>query len=172
MRNRKREYLDFYKTPTECVNIISDYSKKFNNWWECCAGDGAIVDAFPNISLATDINPRRNDIENLDILTCSKPNNIDAVITNPPFVCADKIVEKILFEFELPLLFLMRVEYMNALKRKHLHKHINNVMIISNLIKFETEEGRIINGNGTGRCAWFFMTPKKNEKTNLDWLYF
>ena len=170
MRSRQREKNDFYRTPPECAELIKRHLSKHNNWWECCAGDGVIKDVSNQIALATDLFPRRKDILKSDILTCEKPNGIDAVVTNPPFNIAEEIIERILCEFNLPLLFLVRVEFMNALKRKSLQDRVAHMDIVSELIKFEAEDGRIINGNGTGRCAWFYMTPSKNETQTVSWV--
>lgn len=170
MRSRERAKNDFYRTPPECAALIKRHLPKHQNWWECCAGDGVIVDISKRITLATDLQPRRSDILKADILTCEKPSGIDAVVTNPPFNIAENIMERILFDFNLPLLFLVRVEFMNALKRKKLQDCVAHMDIVSELIKFETEGGRIINGNGTGRCAWFYMTPSKNVAQTVSWV--
>lgn len=170
MRNRTRAKDDFYKTPEPCARLIEKYLPLHESWWECCAGDGVIFDVSDKIRLATDLNPRRSDIQTLDVLTCDKPDGVDAVVTNPPFNLADEIMERLLFEFNLPILFLVRVEFINAMKRKRLQECIHHMDIVTNLIKFETEDGRIINGNGTGRCAWFYMKPEKQKEQIVSWV--
>ena len=64
MRMRERSKFDFYKTPEECIRLVSE---KINNAWEICAGDGIFKDVLGDkIIKMSDINPRRNDVENID----------------------------------------------------------------------------------------------------------
>ena len=45
-------------------------------------------------------------IEKLNVLTCDKPKGIDAIITNPPFFAINKILDRALFEWKIPILLL------------------------------------------------------------------
>ena len=93
-----------------------------------------------------------------------KPDNIDGIITNPPFTLGYELIKKSLFEWKVPCLLLMRVEYIAAKARQDVVKHMTDMHIVSDLIKFETESGRIVNGNGTGRCAWMLFDPNETPE--------
>jgi hypothetical protein len=66
-----------------------------------------------------------------------------------------------MLEWKIFALLLMRVEYMAAKKRHDMALYMSHMHIVSDLIKFTTETGRIVNGNGTGRCAWMLFDPNK-----------
>lgn len=162
MRNRKqKEYLEYYPTPFPAIELarpLLDVNKK---WWEPCAGDGRILEYFDNVILGTDINPKSPKVLQGDFTLMSKPDNIDGVITNPPFTLGYSLIKKCLYEWKIPCLLLLRVEYIAAKARQDVVKHLVEMHIVSDLIKFETETGRIVNGNGTGRCAWMLFDPKQ-----------
>src|ERR1700693_1173604 len=110
MRKRNREARDFYRTPRECVRLASDLMPKNLRWWEPCAGDGAISSFYDEIVFASDIHPMAQNIQSLDVLTCQRPEGVNAIITNPPFGTAYEILDRALFEWKVPTLFLMRIE--------------------------------------------------------------
>jgi hypothetical protein len=167
MRYRKpedKEEHEFYPTPTEAVELARPLMDPDKNYWEPCAGDGQILTHFDNVILGTDIKPRSADVAEDDFMTMDKPDGIDAVITNPPFTLGYELVQKSLYEWKIPCLLLMRVEYIAAKKRQDVVKHMTDMHIVSDMIKFETLSGRIVNGNGTGRCAWMLFDPNETPE--------
>tara|TARA_R100001463_G_scaffold118098_2_gene173752 strand:+ start:163 stop:678 length:516 start_codon:yes stop_codon:yes gene_type:complete len=169
MRNRKTADREFYRTPKEAVLLAGNIMNNVQ-WWECCAGDGSISNVLPKITYASDIHPLAEGIDTLDVLTCPKPNNIDAVITNPPFTLAQNILDRCLFEWDIPVLLLVRIEPFCTVKRKKYADLISDMHIVTNLIRFETEDGRIVNGNGTMRCAWMLFKPNHVGGCNTKWV--
>lgn len=172
MRQRERADRDFYRTPVEAAELAIDLMDKNLQWWEPCAGDGAISSNVPGITYASDIHPMSNGIDKLDMLTCDKPDNVNAVVTNPPFFAQYELLDRCLYEWKIPALLLVRVEPLSTQKRNHYTKHLSKLHIVSSLIKFETEDGRIVNGNGTVRCGWFLFTPETVEYTQTKWVTF
>lgn len=166
MRNRKeKEKFEYYPTPYEAIELARPLLDPNKKWWEPCAGDGRILRHFNNVILGTDIEPRSQDVSEGDFTKMSKPEGIEGVITNPPFSLGYDLVKKSLFEWKIPCLLLMRVEYIAAKARQDVVKYMTDMHIVSDLIKFQTESGRIVHGNGTGRCAWMLFEP--NEKPNF-----
>lgn len=103
--SRGRAVDDFYATPpavTRALYLEHRESLEGATVWEPCAGDGAMVDELKRLGcrnvLASDINPRRDNIARLDILDVNEGNapRCDAVITNPPFFLAPTIIEKVM----------------------------------------------------------------------------
>ena len=104
---------------------------------------------------------------------CDLPNGINALVTNPPFTLGYDLVKKCLYEWKIPVLLLMRLEYINAKARRDVRKHLTHLHIVSDMIKFTTESGRVVNGNGTGRCAWMLFDPNViTETTETKWVLF
>ena len=164
MRSRQKEKNEFYETPVLAARLAGALMDPSLNYWEPCAGRRAIANQFDNITECSDIEIMVDGVSKRDALTCSKPDNIQAIITNPPFTLGDEITRRALFEWEIPALMLMRVEYISGKNRMDIRKHLTDLHIVSDLIRFETLDGRIMNGNGTGRCAWMLFDPKKIPK--------
>lgn len=91
--NFKRVERDFYPTPREAVIPLVPHLSE-GDYWEPCAGDGALVDHIFDLtkgglfcSYATDIEPRgsgifkKNALEGLWV----QPFPLDYIITNPPW---------------------------------------------------------------------------------------
>jgi hypothetical protein len=172
MRKRERADRDFYRTPVAAVDLANDLMDHNLKWWEPCAGDGAISSRLENIVFSSDIHPMAKGIKKLDVMSCKKPTNIDAVITNPPFFLAYNILDRCLFEWKIPALLLLRIEPLSTQKRNSYTKYLSHMNIVSSLIKFETETGRIVHGNGTIRCAWCLFQTKKVKYTITKWVTF
>jgi hypothetical protein len=165
MRYRaEKERNEFYRTPSQAVDLAIPLMDKELSWWECCAGDGAISNRL-HTTFASDLEPQADNIETLDVLNCDKPENVNAIITNPPFTLGYDIVHRALFEWGITALMLMRVEYMSGKNRLDIRKHLTKMHIVSEQIKFATSNGRVVNGNGTGRCAWFLFEPNKTPSS-------
>ena len=167
MRYKKtadKEENEFYPTPLKAIELARPLLDKNINWWEPCGGDGRILDYFNNVVYGSDIKPRREDIVELDFMKTEKPDNISGIITNPPFSLGYDLVKKSIFEWKIPALLLMRVEYVAAKKRHDITRYMSHMHIVSDLIQFKTESGRIVNGNGTGRCAWMLFDPNKTTE--------
>jgi hypothetical protein len=172
MRKRDRADRDFYRTPVDAVLLAKDLMDPNLRWWEPCAGDGAISKNLSGVTYASDIYPMCDGIDKLNMLTCDKPANIDAVVTNPPFFAQYELLDRCLYEWKIPALLLIRIEPLSTQKRNAYTKHLSKLHIVSSLIKFETEDGRIVNGNGTVRCGWCLFTPEKVETTETRWVTF
>lgn len=84
----ERRPRDFYPTPREAVLPLLPHLAPGTRFVEPCAGDGALIDALTAAghvcARAWDIEPRRDDIDQLDALT-RLVGNIDCFITNPPW---------------------------------------------------------------------------------------
>jgi hypothetical protein len=82
---------DAYDTPEAAVVPLLDHlpGRPFT-YWEPCAGRGLLMDHINKLTnarclLASDIVPRREDIDKLDALDDIKQVSVDYIITNPPW---------------------------------------------------------------------------------------
>lgn len=88
--NFERIPRDCYDTPPEAVAPLIPHLPAAFSYWEPCAGKGALIDAIgaavpgAHCSVATDIEPRRDDIAKTDY-TLSIAYGGDLIITNPPW---------------------------------------------------------------------------------------
>lgn len=171
MRNRTREKLDYYRTPRECVALRADVS----NAWDSCAGDGVFKEVLGDrIVKQSDINPRKDSIESLDFLGVNElPPGVEMVVVNPPFFKAAEFIQKAIFDLKVPIWALIRIEWLSTKKNQMLQDFCWEVEIVSELVKFQTEDGRVVNGNGTARVAWCLFKPQTEiGGKRMEWRYY
>lgn len=128
---RKRQEDDWYPTPPEVTHGLLNFFrlKSMGDIWEPCAGDGAIIDVLkerlPGSRVwASDINPRRSDIAKHDFLALKGPiaQRDATIITNPPFVHAEKFIRQ---GFALGVkrqVMLLKSSYFHAMRRTKLFR--------------------------------------------------
>ena len=104
---RGREEDDFYPTPPLVTRaIVLAYPHlQGQTVWEPCAGDGAMADALlaggVGRVVCSDINPRPRlgapyRILQGDALAVRALPRVDAIITNPPFIIAERLIRHIM----------------------------------------------------------------------------
>ena len=116
--NGQRHERDFYPTPIECtqalLNFLKEKNVKINKVWECACGElhmSNIIEQNGIDVISTDI------LTGTDFITAEVPdNNIDWIITNPPFNVAEKFIERA-FSLNLPFAFLLKSQFWHSKKR-------------------------------------------------------
>lgn len=118
---RGRATNDFYPTPKDATRAFAlryAFPLAGTVLWECCAGDGAMLDVlgpFVTAAIGTDIEPRRAGIAMADVLDPALDRatkfrmGITSVVTNPPFNLSERIIRRILTPGFLPNLRLFAI---------------------------------------------------------------
>lgn len=115
----KRAKSDFYPTPPEATQALLDFLKlprEDTMIWEPACGDGRMVDVIKKNGyevLGTDI------LSGVDYLTTDKPDDINYIITNPPFSQAREFIEKSILH-KTPFAFLLKSQFWHARNRHDL----------------------------------------------------
>lgn len=92
---------DFYPTPWEVTAALMQTYPSLANFqvWEPCAGDAAMTREIEKVSgpvVSTDLHPRDERVTQADFLTADMPAGCRAIITNPPFNLAERMIERAL----------------------------------------------------------------------------
>jgi hypothetical protein len=124
----QREKHDFYQTPPECTEALiaaEDIRMPPQVWDPCCgAGDiSRVLEASGRDVVSTDLIDRGFGRGGIDFLTLSMPL-APAIVTNPPFECAEAILRhaaRIGVEY---LVFLHKAHWLNAAKRARLIEEV------------------------------------------------
>lgn len=165
-RGKYRVENDFYATPewaTEAILNELQFPGLGKHWLEPCAGEGAIIKATNKfyqreapVWSAYEIDAHRAvrmaGIERLDFLndTPSVSNQIDVILTNPPFSLAEEFIRKCL-PLAPVVIMLLRVDFLGSQKRLEFWKNIPapDLYVIPYRISFD--------GKGTDSCeyAWY-----------------
>jgi len=179
-RGSIRRESDFYKTPYNAVEKVLDALGGFygNEFLECCAGDGGIVEAlrrnFEDININA-IEIREEESENIlksgadqviidDFLKFPGLNpDPDVIITNPPYSIAQEIIEhcfKIAPEAEV--IMLLRLAFLESKKRKSFWDNhpVTQIYILSERPSFT--------GKGTDATAYAWFVWSKYRETKIE----
>ena len=114
-RGALRREADFYPTPTEAILPILDRIlwERVGLAFEPCRGDGAIYDLVCERAVATDWCELS---EGRDYLA-SHCEDVDLIITNPPFSLAMEFLKKSLHESGT-VVYLLRLNFLGSQKRR------------------------------------------------------
>lgn len=112
----KRAASDFYPTPPEVTAALLDWLglRKGTRIWEPACGHGHMVRVMEDRGLVV----RATDIQaGTDFLSAELPvEEIDWIITNPPFSLADQFIARCAL-YGLPFALLLKSQYWHAKKR-------------------------------------------------------
>ena len=117
--NKRRE-LDFYPTPANVTRALLDFLKlpTSTTIWEPACGDGAMAEVIMDYGYGVQSSDLRNTgygDGNIDFLH-SYRNDIDAIITNPPFASSEYFIIHALNQVPL-VAMLLKSQYWHAKKR-------------------------------------------------------
>lgn len=116
----KRNDQDFYPTPPEATQALVNFLSlpTGTRIWEPAAGNGDLA----NVLEANGYAVTQSDIQTgTDFLTCQK-EDVDWIITNPPFSIADKFILRCA-EHRVPFALLLKSQYWHAKTRLELFRN-------------------------------------------------
>lgn len=153
-----RQSLDLYQTPAWVIYVLSYHiPDRIERVWEPAAGDGKMVKALEESGfnvLASDITSGRDFLEQKSIA------NVDAIITNPPYLHAKEFIRHSI-KFMEPFGFvamLLRTDYDHASSRTHLFggckQFAKKVVLTKRIVWFEGSAAPSFNH------AWFIWDWK------------
>lgn len=179
-RGGKRIEMDVYETPRWCVDAILDkiYESSMNMVLEPAAGSGnivkAILDRNPEASVLA-AEPRAEAVRELreikgcfpdqvEYIDVPHPGSYDLIITNPPFYCAQKMLEhSFSHQFNATICYLLRLNFLASQSRRDwwLQHKPSGIYVLSKRPSFT--------GGPTDSCdyAWFVWDKKD---TRIDWI--
>lgn len=154
----ERRERDFYQTPPEGVPPLLPHLEPNTRFYEPCAGDGALIDlltAAGHLCVgAFDIEPRRSDIAQADVL--SGPwNGADCFITNPPW--SRDILHKIIphLAAQAPTWLLFDADWAHTRQAVPFKPYLQKIVAVGRL--------KWIPGSkftGKDNCCWYLFDSK------------
>ena len=196
-KNKEREALDYYSTPTqEVTNILEILNIDFdnNNILEPSAGGGHMLKAIYDYVedknfhcgiFASDIKDRGNILENkmsiftgkeYDFLTDEYPlsENIDYIIMNPPYSVIEPFTMKALGIANKGVLMLARLQFLEGEKR---YEKILKDCPPTDVYIYVDRIACYKNGNDKEKMAsaqayaWFYLDFEKElNETKIHWI--
>lgn len=96
---KKNDWIDFYQTPTWCVEKLLEHENFFWDIWEPCSWAGAISKVLEKKWYNVYSQDIRTDKwvygeKGIDFLALNDEIEYDCIITNPPYFIAQEFIEK------------------------------------------------------------------------------
>jgi hypothetical protein len=170
--------VDLYETPQCAIRALLRVESLPHVLWEPCAGRGAIsreLKAAGHTVVTTDLcwHPGADSgiIGGVDfLLERAPPPDVAAIVTNPPFMLADKFIRHGL-ALGLPVIVLLRLMALEGAGRSDLiDRHLRRVWAgIERLPKFQREgwTGKTI-ATETAPYAWYRFEPESREGSAIE----
>lgn len=181
---KSRAENDYYATDPKAIDILLKETNIQLNQpiWECACGENHLSNRLKQYGydvFSTDIIERNAPIDKvIDFLELEDKVQWEGdIITNPPYVSANKFVEKALNVIPTGhhVVMLLKVLFLESKSRKKLFKKYppKSVYIFSSRITcaknamFDTSKS---NGGGALAYAWFIWEKGYTGQTTLDWI--
>ena len=171
--------LDYYRTPSWCVEAIAPHLPRVPALDPCC-GDGAILDVLERLSWGS-AHLNGFEVDNARAVACDSKSylvhNVDAlarrwdgvgrnlVIMNPPFAHAEAFVRKAIAEtvhIRGTVAALLRLAFLEGKARAEFHReHPSDVFVLSKRPSFT--------GGPTDSCAyaWLIWAPGRGGRWSV-----
>ena len=173
--NRQKD--DFYPTPPEATLALLDAeSFREGTVWECACGDGAVSSVLKDKGYkvySSDLNDYGFGLSYVDyLMTVNPDDNIQSVITNPPYKLAKEFILRT-FDYDIPKsAFLLRLSFLESISRyDQLFKDNPPIRIHvfkKRLTIWRGDETRA--GNGTVAYAWFIWEKGFSGNPEIFWI--
>lgn len=165
---------DCYDTPPEAVHALLKVEKLPHEIWEPACGKGNIVQVLRSAGhkvYASDLNNRGcyDSHFGVDFLFCPH-DEVDAIVTNPPFSLAEQFVQRALERAPL-VIMLLRLAFMESVRRAPILENagLARIHVFSKRLPMmhrEGWEGRKAN-SGMAFC-WMVWERSYRGPTTID----
>lgn len=165
---------DFYQTPSWATEALLTKEVFEGEIFEPCSGAGAISRV-----LETKYKVQSSDIRTDENVYGQKgkdflffTNDVDNIVTNPPYINAEQIIRQALFITTKKVAMLLKLTFLESDKRKDLFKNfpLKTVYVFRKRITMYPEGIPEPKNSGTITYAWFIWDKQYKGKPYIDWL--
>lgn len=167
--NFERVERDFYPTPLSAVLPLLEHIDSGTLFDEPCAGDGRLIDHLEASGMkctgASDIEPRRHDIDRLDALsefTSECCQSSDFIITNPPW--DRKILHPMIVAFSAikPTWLLFDADWVHTKQSAPFQGYLRKIVSVGR-VKWIPDSKM----TGKDNCAWMLFDQSNPGPTEF-----
>lgn len=159
---------DYYPTPAAAVQALLEREPFPGRIWEPACGDGAISRFLPPDTLSTDLVDRGYGVGGVDFLQTYQ--QVDHVITNPPFLLAQAFVEHALTVARQKVAMLLKLNFLEGQGRYALWQGspLRTVYVFPSRLSFGADGHN--RGKGLLAYAWFVWEQGYQGPPMLAWM--
>lgn len=176
-RRKADEGPDFYPTPDWGTEALLKYEDFYETILEPCCGDGAMSEVLKrhgHIVKSSDIHDRGyGEVKDFFSITEKQDN----IITNPPYGIANDIVEHALSITKYKVAMLVRIAFLEGLKRYERFYSSNppaRIWVFSERLSMYPKNHKDSGGDGGTTCYAWFVWDRDEEAamfgTKIGWI--
>lgn len=164
---------DFFPTPRWATFALIDNEEFVGDIWECACGDGSMSRVLQSTGrpvFSSDLYDRGYGESGCDFVSAKR--QVDNIITNPPYNCAEGFVTSGVRNSSRKLALLLRLAFLEGANRANTifsNMPPSRVWVFSERITFYPS-GVEPKGSGTTAYAWFVWDKDAPSRTELKWL--
>lgn len=172
-RNVDSRGADFYPTPNWVTEALLDYETFEGSVWEPACGDGEMSKVLTTSGLyvdSSDLYDRGFGEVGIDFLTLSI--KVDNIVTNPPYVLAEKFILHALACSERKVAMLLRLAFLESAGRFNglfLNNAPSRVLVFSERVTMYPKDVPQT-GGGTTAYAWMIWDKSHSGPCELGWI--
>lgn len=164
---------DFYPTPRRGIESLCAVEQFEGPIWEPACGTGSISSVLSEKGyevISSDLLDRGYGENRIDFLMewqARAPN----IVTNPPFNMATDFVEKALSLSTGKVAFLLKIQFLEGLRRAHLFKPpFARVWVFRSRLTLTKGDQQELKGGGMMTFAWFIWEHGYQAEPVIRWL--
>jgi len=166
---------DYYPTPNWATEALLKHEHFTGDIWEPACGAGHMAEVLKRYGhkvIATDLYHRGYGRSGYDFTEFNLVDEVDNIITNPPFALAESFFAVGYKAAKRKLALLLRLAFLES-RRRHdsiFSKHPPaRVWVFSERLSMYPH-GHSANSGGTTSYAWFVWDKESNSKPEICWL--
>lgn len=176
--NGERDAFDFYPTPAYATEALLDREVFAGNIWECASGNGAIsrvIEQRGKTCCSSDIQTGEwvYGLKGIDFLVDLPYEQIDSIVTNPPYALALDFVLRAKQVARYKFAFLLKTVFLESEKRYSMFQDtqfpLRCVYQFSKRLTL-TKGGIDMKNKGMIAYAWFVWDKEYDGKPYIEWI--
>lgn len=170
---KRNDGIDFYQTPEWAIKaLLTRIDINNKKVVEPCCGNGAIAKLIPNC-VGFDIRTDDNvwGIKGKNIFE-ARDKCCDIIITNPPYFCAQEIIEKSLNMAKDRVYMLLKLQFLESSSRYEFFQNtpLKNVYVFCKRITMYPGNDEKPKNSGQIAYAWYEWEHGYNGKPMIEWI--
>jgi len=175
-KNNEREPNDFYVTPPETTRALMEREKFDGLIWECACGTGEmaeVIKEYDCMVFSSDLIDRGYGRGGVDFLQHPDEDEVENIITNPPYKHAFAFVKKAKKIATKKIAMLLKITFLEGISRYEMFQDTDfplKIVYVFCRRQKVAKEGMELKNAGMIAYAWFVWDKEYKGKPIIEWI--